>query len=257
MDPIIYAIAGGAVLVLVLIWLSVRWGVRRARRHTTGLERTIAQVSKQVTPLIMGSIETITSNSIGALASWAESHRNDLRRRSSGGELTLMFSDIENSTAMNYELGDRRWVRLLRTHDSIVRKRVEAHGGQVVKTQGDGFMITFPDADEALRCAVEVQREFASDKGKLRKTPIRVRIGLHSGEAIARDGDLFGRNVALAARVADQAAGGEILASAAVREIADESDGNGGIRFGESRSVELKGLPGEHELVPVRWEAED
>jgi class 3 adenylate cyclase len=258
MDPILYAIAGAGVTAVLAIALIARSSKRRRDPPPTSIERTVAQVSKQVTPLILGSIEAVTSSSIGALASWADSHRGDLRRRRNvKGELTLMFSDIEDSTAINHELGDRRWLKLLRAHDSIVRNRVESHGGEVVKTQGDGFMVTFPDADEALRCAVEIQRELAAGKGKFKKRPIRVRIGLHSGEAIARDGDVFGRNVALAARVADQAAGGEILASAAVRDIADEVDGDGGeegISFGKPREVKLKGVPGKHVLLPVAWE---
>jgi class 3 adenylate cyclase len=172
----------------------------RRRRARPSLERAVAEMGKQVTPLIMSSIEAVTSSSISALATWAESHRGEIGRR--GGrtsEMTLMFSDIENSTAMNHELGDKQWLKLLRAHDSVVKKRVEARGGEVVKTQGDGFMVTFPEADDAVRCAMDMQQEFARGKGRFRKTPIRVRIGLHAGDAITKDGDVFGTNVALAA----------------------------------------------------------
>src|SRR5207249_4627511 len=139
------------------------------------------------------------------------------------------------------ELGDRGWMKVLKAHDSVVNKRVDDHGGEVVKTQGDGFMVTFQDPDGALRCAIDMQQDFAEGRGRLKKTPIRVRIGVHSGEAIARDGDVFGRNVALAARVAALAEGGEILASDAVREL---TEGDADIRFGTPREVEMKGLPG-------------
>jgi class 3 adenylate cyclase len=81
--------------------------------------------------------------------------------------------------------------------------------------------------------------------------PIRVRIGLHTGEAIKQDEDFFGKNVILAARVASQAKGGEILVSSLLKEITDSA---GEVTFGGEREVELKGLSGTHRLFEVVWE---
>jgi adenylate cyclase len=80
---------------------------------------------------------------------------------------------------------------------------------------------------------------------------VRIRVGVHTGEVIAEGGDIFGRHVMLAARVAGHAHGGEILVSSLVREIASA---RGDLQFGEPRTVELKGLEGEHGVFPLVWE---
>ena len=151
-----------------------------------------------------------------------------------------MFSDIEESTALNERIGDRAWVRLIDRHDKLVARHVKRHHGYVVKSQGDGFMIAFAQPDEAVRCSLDIQRE-------LRKRPngIRVRIGIHAGKSVRRGDDLFGRNVAMAARVAGQADGGEVLVSESVRDaLADVDD----VAFNDGREVELKGFSGTHRL---------
>jgi adenylate cyclase len=189
--------------------------------------------------------------SIEQLAGWAETERPDMRKlAASDGTATILFSDIEDSTALNEALGDKAWVRVLGAHDRVVRERVAAHDGNIVKSQGDGFMVTFASVEEAVRCAVEIERGFENGGRRLRKTPIRVRIGIHVGQVVAKDGDLFGRNVAYAARVAAEADGGEILVSEDVR---DRLGGDGGVSLSEPRSVELKGLEGEHAVFAVDW----
>ncbi|NHA00391.1 adenylate/guanylate cyclase domain-containing protein [Nocardioides sp. W3-2-3] len=140
----------------------------------------------------------------------------------SDGTVTLFFSDIENSTPLNDRLGDSTWVKVLAAHDRVLRARIEKYRGQVVKTAGDGFMVAFRDAEAACRAALGIQRDLPRDPTLRRHGPIQVRIGIHTGQVVARDGDYFGRNVAMAARVADLARGGEVLVSDAVREALDD-----------------------------------
>jgi class 3 adenylate cyclase len=167
-----------------------------------------------------------------------------------GGTLTIVFSDIEQSTRRAVELGDEGWLKLLGFHNSLIRRHVERHGGYEVKSQGDGFMLAFSSARAALMCAIDVMRALDAH-GRSRPTDaLRIRIGMHTGEAILEDGDLFGRPVVLAARIANQARGGEILVSSLVREIVES---RGDLAFGDSRSVELKGLSGAHTLHAVDW----
>jgi class 3 adenylate cyclase len=169
-----------------------------------------------------------------------------------GGTMTIVFSDIEQSTRRAVELGDERWLELLGFHNALIRRHVERHGGYKVKSQGDGFMLAFPSARAALLCAIDVMRALEAH-GKSRPTDaLRIRIGMHTGEAIIEDGDLFGKSVVLAARIANQARGGEILVSSLVREIVES---RGDLTFGQSRSVDLKGLSGAHTLHPVTWGA--
>ena len=186
-------------------------------------------------------------SSIDELAGWAQVERPALVAMAGpDGSVAILFSDIEGSTELNERLGDKEWVRLLARHDSAVRSAIERHGGQVVKTQGDGFMAAFPVPEAAVRAAVAVQRAF--ERGaRGGKAPVLVRIGIHHGDVVHRDNDIFGRNVAQAARVAALASGGEILVSRAVVDAVPD------LRVGETRTVSLKGLAGEHEVASVEW----
>ena len=127
--------------------------------------------------------------------------------------------------------------------DRMVRRHVKNHSGHVVKSQGDGFMVAFAHPEEAVRCSVDVQRAL----GK-RPNGIRVRIGIHMGKSVRRGDDLFGRNVAMAARVASEADGGEILVSEVVRDAVSDTDD---IIFDDGRDAELKGFSGSHRLYAV------
>ncbi len=119
-----------------------------------------------------------------------------------------------------------------------------------MKSEGDGFMLAFQSARKALECAVDIQRAFAK-RNESADEPIRVRIGLHTGEAIKEADDFFGKNVILAARIAGQAQGGEILVSSLLKELTESA---GDITFGDRREVELKGLSGAHRLFQIGWQ---
>jgi class 3 adenylate cyclase/RecA/RadA recombinase len=168
------------------------------------------------------------------------------------GTVTIMFSDIEDSTVLTDRLGDRRWMELLRAHNEIITRAVESHDGFNVKSQGDGFMLAFSSGRRAIHCAIDIQRALAELRESEPDSSVRVRIGLHAGEAIRDQDDFFGRNVILAARVASEAKGDEILVSSLLRELVSSS---GDIDFGGSREVELKGLPGVHTICEVPWES--
>ncbi|MGQ0848820.1 MAG: FHA domain-containing protein [Actinomycetota bacterium] len=165
------------------------------------------------------------------------------------GTVTIVFTDIESSTAMSAGMGDEKWADLLWRHNELIRQKVRVHGGVEVKARGDGFMLVFDSANQALRAMIETQRAIGSGLGA-GHPPIRVRVGAHTGEAIVDDsGDLIGYHVNLAARIADQAGGGEILVSSLLKEIVEP---RGEFRFGEARMADIKGL-GNYLLHPVVW----
>jgi class 3 adenylate cyclase len=166
------------------------------------------------------------------------------------GTFTIVFSDIEGSTTMASSLGDDAWMSVLDRHNRVFRNQLARHSGREVKSQGDGFMLSFDSARRAVDFAVDVQRELAVIREADPTWAVRIRIGVHSGEAITTpDGDLFGRHVIIASRIADQADGDEILVSSLVRElVAGRSD----LLYGESRLVHLKGL-GEQTVHAVAW----
>ena len=187
-------------------------------------------------------------SSIEDLADWAEVERPDLARLTPNGHVVVLFTDIEGSTALNERIGDRAWVKLIARHDEMVQRLVAQHSGHVVKSQGDGFMIAFAQPDQAVRCAIDIQHALASRRGRKPQHPIRVRIGVHMGRSVRRGDDLFGRNVAMAARVAAAAEGGQILISGPVRDAVKECDD---ITVGAGRDAELKGFAGTHRLYAV------
>ncbi|KKL64949.1 hypothetical protein LCGC14_2159930, partial [marine sediment metagenome] len=94
---------------------------------------------------------------------------------------TILFTDVEGSTALIQRLGDAKARELLREHERIVREALKAHGGSEVKTMGDGFMTSFSSATKALECAIAMQRAFAAHNESAKK-PILVRVGLNAGE---------------------------------------------------------------------------
>jgi adenylate cyclase len=258
MSDIVWVLA--AVAAVEAVCLATMWVLlTRARREADEL-RSRVDTRQQ---LITGGREAVktmweTANlirkqglgaavrsSIEELADWAEVERPDLARLTRDGNVVILFSDIEESTAMNERIGDRAWVRLLERHDKLVRKLVDEHSGHVVKSQGDGFMVAFAHPEQAVGCSVAVQRAFASQARRMSPNTIRVRIGIHMGKSVRRGDDLFGRNVAMAARVAAQADGGEVLISESVREAV------GDVAVGPPREVELKGFRGTHRLYPV------
>jgi len=223
----------------------------RPRPATSAAERAVRRVVRTASRVREHGFSGMLQASIEDLQSWAEAQQAEVVTMADAqGNVTLFFSDIEDSTGLNERLGDDTWVRVLAAHDSLVRNRVERYRGQVVKTSGDGFMVAFRDAEAACRAAVGIQKDLRRTFDPMLRVvaPVKVRIGVHTGTVISRDGDYYGRNVAMAARVGDLATGGEVLATSAVRDALDD---DAQVRLVEMGEVELKGLPGLHVVYRV------
>jgi class 3 adenylate cyclase len=210
------------------------------------IERALA-LKLQAQGVSSGSIYT----SIDSVARAVESERPAITiHPAPDGTVTIMFSDIEDSTVLTEKLGDQAWQELLHRHNALIREQLRAHDGFEVKTMGDGFMVAFQSAKKGLDCAIAIQRAFA-DHNSSHGEHVKVRIGLHAGEAIKDGDDFYGKNVILASRVAGKAVGGEILVSSLLRQLVESS--TDAALFGEPREVELKGLAGAHTLFAIGW----
>jgi class 3 adenylate cyclase len=150
------------------------------------------------------------------------------------GVVTVMFTDLVQSTELAQRLGTEKAEVLRRSHFALLRELVAMHGGHEVKSLGDGLMVVFSSATDAVKCAVAIQQAIARDIGD---EPIAVRIGVHAGEPVLENGDYFGLCVVIAKRLCDAFEGGGILTSDIVRSLAAVAD------LQESRvELNLKGL---------------
>jgi pimeloyl-ACP methyl ester carboxylesterase len=153
---------------------------------------------------------------------------------------TALFTDIVGSTARAAELGDRAWRDLLERHHQTMRAELTRFRGRELDTAGDGFFAAFDGPARAIRCACAV-------RDAVRPLGLEIRAGLHTGECEVLDGKIAGLAVSIGARVASQAAAGEVLVSQTVKDLVAGS----GIAFEERGAAELKGVPGEWRLYAV------
>lgn len=167
--------------------------------------------------------------------------------RAVDGTVTIVFTDIVDSTPTLARLGDAAWLDVVQRHHRLIADAAAAHDGAVVDTQGDGAMLAFPSARRALACALAIQREIEAAFAD-HSPPIRVRIGVHIGDAIKDAERFYGTTVHYAARVASQALGGEVLASSAVHELVRSG---AEFTFHPGRDVALKGIPGRHRVYAL------
>jgi len=187
--------------------------------------------------------------SIDVIASALGSEQPDLGAMSSpDGALTLLFCDIEDAQEIVGELGEERSQELLRDHRTIVERIVAHHGGTVVRSHDDGFMVAFDSAHAGLRCALDLQTSLADRTVPGGERPLRLRVGLHTGTVIMGGEEMYGRNVVLGARIADRARGGEIMVSSAVKEYTETDPG---FSFEERGEHRFKGVLGEHQVYAV------
>jgi class 3 adenylate cyclase len=135
------------------------------------------------------------------------------------GTVTFLFTDIEGSTRL-WQLDEQAMRAAMGRHDELLRQLVAAHGGEVFSTMGDGVAAAFPSASSAVAAALAAH-DALSAEAWLTTLPIRVRMGIHSGEAEFRDGDYFGSTVNRAARLMAVGHGGQVLCSQATAALID------------------------------------
>jgi class 3 adenylate cyclase len=179
------------------------------------------------------------------------------RRRADGDEIraktperrwvTVLFSDISDSTAHNEQLGDEEWHRILARVRGVLRGALASRGGTEVGTQGDGMLARFDSPADAVLCAIDIQSELSSARDTSGFVP-DVRIGVHAGEAVHDEGDLVGRVINLAARVMDEAQPGEILVT---EPVADQLVGK--LELEDRGLRPLKGMAQPRHLLAVKW----
>lgn len=182
------------------------------------------------------------SGDVDQLASEIEEAATGVRREAEPDRMlaTILFTDIVGSTTMAARLGDSAWGGVLDEHDGLVERRIDALGGRLVKSLGDGALATFDSPARALRCAGDIVEGLGA-RG------IEVRAGVHTGECERRGEDLGGIAVHIAARVGALAGAGEVLLTRTVRDLVFGSE----LSFDERGEHELRGVPGRWPLLAL------
>jgi adenylate cyclase len=211
------------------------------------LERTVERHPSKLSSLGLTAVQLLSSEEEGAGSSGG----------GAAGHLTVVFTDLEGFTAYTDAHGDAAALALIDEHHERARPTVRRWKGRIVKHLGDGLLCTFPEPLSGLRAAIELQAS-APD-------PLRLRAGVHMGEAVVTKTDVVGHVVNVAARVCEAAKGGQVLATAEVVDAAaaaspsagpssasssrakDSSDGPAGVRLGRMKSRRMKGVK-----TPVR-----
>ena len=162
----------------------------------------------------------------------------------------MLFTDLVGSTELLEALGDDEAELLRRRHFKILREALQTSGGQEVKNLGDGLMVTFDSAVDAVGCAVAMQQAVDRHNRQQDGHPIEVRVGLNVGEPIRDEDDYFGTSVVVAKRLCDRATGGQILASDLVRGLVGS---RGGFEFKDVGPLALKGLSEPMRSWDITW----
>ncbi|HVE95010.1 MAG TPA: AAA family ATPase [Acidimicrobiales bacterium] len=215
--------------------------------NSVGMPKLVEQ-ALHVKLELQGVASSSPTASIDMVAAGVSMERPDLASHAADdGQVTLVFSDIAGYTALTERLGDELSQSVLHQHNAILRSELRRHRGVEVKSHGDGFMLAFTEPADGVAFATAIQRAVSSNEFDGER--LELRIGIHVGKVIREEADFFGRTVILAARVADHACGGEVLATpevlAAVRDVVAEP----------GRAVALKGLSGTHTVHAVAWRA--
>jgi class 3 adenylate cyclase len=235
--PIWVILPAAAALVIHLGFVIAGFFGHRARRRRQRAAERAARAGAQVGEALADALRSLAV-------------RRRERKPTSQGPVkrwvAVMFSDIVDSTRLAEEVGDEEWTAVVSRYREFVRAAFATRGGEEVGTQGDGFLAQFPSPADAVLCAIDMQRDVqdvaAAELG------LRLRVGVHAGEAVHDDGDLIGRVVNLAARVTGEAAPGEILVTEPVADYV-----GGRLQLQDRGLRELRGVPQPRHLLAVIW----
>jgi class 3 adenylate cyclase len=166
------------------------------------------------------------------------------------GFRAIMFTDLKDSTLMTTVFGDSRALHLLHIHNALIRNALREYRGTEVKHTGDGIMASFNKVENAVSCAIAVQKAFADHNERTPEEELHIRIGLGAGEPVEEDGDLFGSAVQLAARICAHTEPDHILVAQIVR---DEYPAHQDI-FVDLGAMTPKGFDSPIRLHEIEWQ---
>ncbi len=162
---------------------------------------------------------------------------------------TFLFTDIVDSTKLTQEHGDTASIKILRTHNDIVRKALGKFAGKEVKHTGDGIMACFSSASKCMQAGIQIQQELDKYRKGSSALPLHVKIGINAGEPVTEGNDFFGAAVQLTARLCDLAEPDQILTSSVIKNLCLGKN----FKFADVGKVPLKGFQDPVEVCDALW----
>ncbi|MDQ3646886.1 MAG: adenylate/guanylate cyclase domain-containing protein [Actinomycetota bacterium] len=203
------------------------------------LEPVLAEAVRK-RPSRLGELGLKSAHLLAGLAVEDQTSNSRLARIAEGGTVGITFVDVAGFTTLTEERGDGVAIRLLSRLARLVQKTLPASKGEEVKRLGDGFLLAYPSASQAVRGAVALRDAVEKERVRDSRFDLQIRIAVHAGEPLIEEGDLLGHDVNLTARLLDHCAAGEVIVSAAATEQAARRLRK--VSFGNERVVKIRGL---------------
>ena len=218
--------------------------VRQLHEEAHGsVPHKIVEVNPEAVEAFLGRIEDPVPSSAGAHVPAVESPVDSAFR-------TIMFTDMKDSTAITTRLGDAEAIELFRTHNALTRDELAQYNGREIQHTGDGFMVSFTAASQAVGCAIAIQKALSAHNQKRPEADIHVRIGICAGEPVEEDHRLFGSTVQLTSRICDHAEPDQILVAPVVRDLCLGKP----FTFSDKGEHTLKGFDQPLRIFEVPWQ---
>lgn len=238
---------------------KVRHALRERIDEKDGPVATMVQAAEALEPVIaeavrkrpskLGKLGLKSTHVLAGLAVQDARSNRKLARIARGSSVGIVFVDVAGFTTFTEQRGDEDAIKLIARLDKMIGAAIQEVQGQVVKHLGDGFLLAFPSASQAVRGAVlltqAVRRERARDPG----FQTSLRIAVHAGEPLIEGDDLLGHDVNLTARLLDHCKPDQILVSEAAKELADKRLRK--VSFGRRKIVKIRGLSTKVAVFPV------
>lgn len=191
-------------------------------------------------PSKLGTLGLKSAHMLALLAADDRRSNSRLQRIAEQGTVGIVFVDIANFTSFTADKGDNMAVQVISRLSELIHAAIEPTRGECVKHLGDGFLLAFPSASQAVRGATAIRATLEKQSGKRIDESLRVRIAVHAGEPSVEQDDLLGHDVNLTARLLDHCEPGEIIVSGAAKQLAERRLKK--IGFTRRRTIKIRGL---------------
>lgn len=239
---------------------KVRHALRERIDEKDGTVATMVQAAEALEPVIaqavrkrpsrLGKLGLKSAHLLGGLALQDARSNKRLARIAKGSSVGIVFVDVAGFTSFTARVGDEVAIELLSELDRLIVRTVSDVHGELVKQLGDGFLLAFPSASQAVRGAVALNKAVKSRRASDPSFPVSLRIAVHAGEPLIEQDDLLGHDVNLTARLLDHCKPDQVIVSEAAKELAEKR-----LRktdFGRRKLVKIRGLSTKVAVYPIK-----